>query len=117
MPLLIEAHRYLDEQLAGRINEMVFGADGTIATSEDGGAGRPLTIVTPTIRVIDEHTLAAEGVIPSSTTLSLPVKEVCLQYRNPTDSTDITPIFRYTFDPITKDTTNELKFSVLVEVK
>tara|TARA_R110002020_G_scaffold68435_6_gene179144 strand:- start:3634 stop:3987 length:354 start_codon:yes stop_codon:yes gene_type:complete len=117
MPLLIEAHRYLVEQLASRINEMVFGADGTIATSEDGGAGRPLTIVTPTIRVIDEHTLAAEGVIPSSTTLSLPVKEVCLQYRSPTDSTDITPIFRYTFDPITKDSTNELKFSVLVEVK
>ena len=117
MPLLIEAHRYLVEQLAGRINEMVFGADGTIATSEDGGAGRPLTIVTPTIRVIDEHTLSAEGIIPSSTTLILPIKEVCLQYRSPTDSTDITPIFRYTFDPITKDSTNELKFSVLVEVK
>jgi|TARA_R100000084_G_C4586008_1_gene116077 hypothetical protein len=117
MPLLIEAHRYLTEQLAGRINEMVFGADGTIATSEDGGAGRPLTIVTPTVRVIDEHTLSVEGVVPSSTELTLPIKEVCLQYRSPTDATDITPIFRYTFDPITKDTTNELKFSVLVEVK
>lgn len=117
MPLLIEAHRYLTEQLAGRINEMVFGADGTVATSEDGGAGRPLTTVTPVVRVLDEHTISVEGVIDSSVILTIPVKEVCLQYRNPTDSTDVTPIFRYTFDPITKDGANEIKFSVLVEVK
>lgn len=117
MPLLIEAHRYLTEQLAGRINEMVFGADGSIATSEDGGAGRPLTIVTPVVRVLDEHTISVEGVVDSTVILAIPIKEICLQYRNPSDTTDVTPIFRYTFDPITKDASNEVKFSVLVEVK
>tara|TARA_R110000751_G_scaffold240713_2_gene341308 strand:- start:528 stop:881 length:354 start_codon:yes stop_codon:yes gene_type:complete len=116
MPVLIEANRYLTEQLADRINEMVFGFGGSIATSEDGGAERPAMVVTPTVRVIDEHTISVEGRLTSATTFNTPIREVALQYRNPSDSTDVTPLFRYTFKPLTKSSSNELKFSVMVEV-
>ena len=117
MPILTEANRFLTEQLADRINEMVFGFDGSIATSEDGGAGRPAMTVIPTVRVLDEHTLSVEGRLTSLTTFNVPLREVVLQYQNPSDSTDVTPLFRYTFDPLTKSNTNELKFSILLEVK
>jgi len=116
MPILTEANRYLTEQLANRINEMVFGFGGSVATPEDGGAERPAVVVTPTVRVLDEHTLSVEGRLTISDTFSVPLREVVLQYRSPTDNTDITPLFRYTFKSIDKTSSNELKFSVIVEV-
>lgn len=117
MATLIEGNRFLTEQLADRINEMVFGFDGTVATAEDGGAGRPAVTVVPTVRIIDEHTISVEGRLTTSTSFNTPLREVVLQYQNPSDDTDITPLFRYTFDSINKSSGNELKFSVLLEVK
>ena len=117
MTVLVEAHRYVTDQLAGRINEMVFGFDGSIATSEDGGAGRPAAIISPTVRVLDEHTISVEGRLTNTTSFSTPLREVVLQYRNPSDSTDITPIFRYSFQSVEKGTGNEIKFSVIIEVR
>ena len=117
MPLLVETHRFLTETLADKINEMVFGFDGSPATSEDGGAGRPAHVVTPIVKVLDEHTIAVEGKIGTSVTFDNPLQEVILRYTNPSDSTDTMPIFRYTIQPVTKTSGNELKFSLLVEVK
>ena len=116
VPVLTEANRYLTEQLADRINEMVFGFDGSVATSEDGGAGRPAITVVPTVRVLDEHTLSVEGRLSNMVVFNIPLREVAIQYRNPSDTTDVTPLFRYTFRPFTKSGSNELKFSVIVEV-
>ena len=117
MTVLIEAHRYLTDQLADRINEMVFGFDGSVATSEDGGAGRPAAVISPTVRVLDEHTISVEGRLTSSTTFATPIREGVLQYRNPSDSTDVTPIFRYSFQSVEKTSSNEIKFSVIIEVR
>jgi hypothetical protein len=117
MPLLIESHRFLTETLANKINQMVFGFDGSPATSDDGGAGRPAVVVTPSVKVLDEHTISVEGKIGTSVTFENPLQEVVLQYTNPSDSTDILPIFRYTIQPVTKTSGNELKFSIIVEVK
>ena len=50
------------DTLKSRINEVVFGFDGTIATQEDGGIGSPAVVVaTPTVRVIDDNTLIVEA--------------------------------------------------------
>ena len=117
MATLIEGNRFLTEQLADRINEMVFGFDGTVATSEDGGAGRPAVTIVPTVRILDEHTISVEGRLTNVTTFSTPLREVVLQYQNPADDADVTPLFRYTFNSVNKSTSNELKFSVLLEVK
>jgi len=117
MPLLIETHRFLTETLANKINQMVFGFDGSPATSDDGGAGRPAHIVTPSVKVLDEHTISVEGRIDTSVTFDNTIQEVVLQYTNPSDSTDTLPIFRYTIQPVTKTSGNELNFSVLVEVR
>jgi hypothetical protein len=117
MPILIEAHRYLTETLAGKINQMVFGFDGSSSTSDDGGAGRPSVVVTPSVQVLDEHTISVEGKLDTSVSFTTPIREVVLQYKNPSDNTDILPIFRYTVQPVTKNSGNELKFSILVEVR
>mgnify|MGYP003112754035 FL=1 len=117
MPILIEAHRYLTETLAGKINQMVFGFDGSSSTSDDGGAGRPSVVVTPSVQVLDEHTISVEGKLDTTVAFTTPIREVVLQYKNPSDSTDILPIFRYTVQPVTKNSGNELKFSILVEVR
>lgn len=116
MPILSEGKRFLTETLAGRINEMVFGLDGSVATEEDGGAGRPAIVVTPTVRVIDDTTISVEGSLGTSTNLALNIKEVALQYRNPSDTTEVIPLYRYAFKPFSKTSRNEIKFSVLIEV-
>ena len=50
MPVLNHAKRFLVEQLAAKINQMVIGSDGTQATADDGGA-RTLAKIVPTVRV------------------------------------------------------------------
>ena len=116
MPLLTEGNRFLIDQLKYRINQVVFGFDGTLATSEDGGAGRPAFVATPTVRVVDDHSILVEAVVPLSSTFSVPLKEVTVQYQNPDDATDTTVLFRYTYRAVTKTQNNELRFAVIIEV-
>ena len=116
MPLLTEGNRFLIDTLKDRINQVVFGFDGTLATSEDGGAGRPAFVATPTVRVIDDHSLLVEAVVPLSSTFTVPLKEICVQYQNPSDATDTTVLFRYTHRAVTKTQNNELRFAAIVEV-
>ena len=49
--------RILIDTIASNINEVVFGFDGTPATSSDGSVGRPAVTVTPTITVLDTSTI------------------------------------------------------------
>lgn len=116
MPLLTEGNRFLIDQLKDRINQVVFGFDGTLATSEDGGAGRPAYVATPTVRVMDDHSILVEAVLPLTSAFDIPLKEVCVQYQNPNDPTDTTVLFRYTYRAVTKTQNNELRFAVIIEV-
>ena len=111
MPILSEGKRFLTETLANRINELVFGLDGSIATEGAGGAGRP-----PIVRVIDDTTISVEGSLGITTELALNIKEVALQYRNPNDTTEVIPLYRYSFQPFSKTSRNEIRFSILIEV-
>ena len=70
MPLLNEGTRFLIDTLKGRINEVVFGFDGTVATQEDGGISSPAVVVTPTVRVVDDNTLFVEAKLALDTTFT-----------------------------------------------
>ena len=116
MPLLNQGIRYMIDTLKSRINEVVFGFGGTLANQDDTGAAQPAVVVTPVVRVIDDNTLSVEAKLPLSTTFNVPLREVVIQYKNPTDATDVTALARYTYDSITKTTDNEIFFSAIIEV-
>jgi hypothetical protein len=92
--------RLLLDTLASNINEVILGFDGTPATADDGSAGRPAITLTPTVTIVD-------------TSFTEQIKEVYIQFR---DSTDFTPVGRYTITPISKSTANELKIQIAIEV-
>ena len=115
MPVLNHARRFLTEELAAKINEMVIGSDGTVASSDDGGA-RTLARVVPNVRVLDDQTILAEGIFGTTYSFTASdVQEVLLQYRNPTTN-EFIPIYRTDIKPITKTTQNEIRISVIIEV-
>jgi len=116
LPLLNEGTRFLIDTLKSRINEVVFGFDGTVATQEDGGIGSPAVVVTPTVRVIDDNTLIVEAKLALDTSFTRPLREVVIRFKNPSDSTDTTDIMRYTYNSVQKTSNNELQFSAIIEV-
>lgn len=116
MPVLNEGTRFLIDTLRARINEVVFGFDGTIATQQDGGIGKPAVVVTPNVRVIDDNTLSVEAKLSLDTTFTQPLREVVIRYKNPSDSSDTTDFCRYTYNSIEKTANNEIKFSAIIEV-
>jgi hypothetical protein len=109
MPLLTSGHRFVVDKLAAEITKVVFGFDGSVATSEDGGAGRPAMTVTPTVRIIDDNTISVEAKLTTIDAFSLPLREVCIR-------SDTTPLFRYTYDAVNKTSDTELYFSTIIEV-
>jgi len=104
------------DQLKARINEVVFGFGGNTARQDQTGASQPAVTVTPVVRVIDDHTLSVEAKLSLDATFTRPLKEVVIQYKNPSDSTDTTALFRYTYDAVNKTRNNEIRFSALIEV-
>ena len=110
MPLLTSGHRFVVDKLAEEITQVVFGFDGSIATSEDGGAGRPAITVTPTVRIIDDNTISVEAKLSTAEAYSLPLREVCIRSAT-------TPLFRYTFDAVDKTGNIELLFATTIEVE
>jgi hypothetical protein len=115
MPVLNHAKRFMVEQLAAKINQMVIGSDGTQATADDGGA-RALAKITPTVRVIDDQTILVEGRFGTTHAFdSATVQEVLLQHYDSTTSSFI-PIYRTDIRSITKSEQNELRISLIIEV-
>lgn len=104
------------DMLKSRINEVVFGFDGTVATQSDGGIGRPAITVTPSVRVLDDHSLLVEAQLSLDTAFTNPLKEVVIQYKNPDNAADTTSFFRYTYNSVNKTNNNELHFSTIIEV-
>jgi len=115
MPVLNHARRFLTEQLAAKINEMVIGSDGTQASADDGGA-RTLAKITPLVRVIDDQTILVEGRFGTTYNFNASdVQEIVLQYRDASDGSFI-PIYRTDIRSITKNTQNEIRITLLIEV-
>jgi len=117
MPILNQGNRFIIDTLKSRINQVVFGFGGTLASQDDTGAAQPAIVVTPTVRVLDDNSLSVEAKVPLSSNFDIPLKEVVIQYKNPSDATDTTALARYTYDSITKTNDNEIVFSAIIEVK
>mgnify|MGYP003653532836 FL=1 len=97
MPVSNHLRRLLLQTIADTINEVVIGFDGTPATSEDGSAGRPAVSLTPTVTIIDDTALLVEVKLDTTNTFTDKIREVYIQYR---DTSDFTPVARYTTKPI-----------------
>ena len=105
MPMLNAVKRRLVENLAGLVNELHIGSDGTVASSEDGGA-RTIARVSPTVTIIDDNSILIEGSFNTSHVFSTPIKEVYLQYKDPTTG-EFVPVYRADINPLTKNAQNQ----------
>lgn len=114
MPASDHMRRLVLDTIASNINEMTLGFDGTPSTTSDGAAGRPAVTITPTVTVIDDSTLLVEGTLGTQHSFSESLKEVYVQFRG---SDSFTPISRHVIAPVTKNSGNEMKIQVLIEVR
>jgi hypothetical protein len=113
MPVSDYMRRLLLDTIASNINEVILGFDGTPATTDDGAAGRPAISLTPSVTIVDDTSLLVEVKLPYDTSFADKIKEVYIQFR---DTTEYTPVARYTISPITKSNSNELKIQIAIEV-
>tara|TARA_R110002096_G_scaffold313005_1_gene507333 strand:+ start:156 stop:503 length:348 start_codon:yes stop_codon:yes gene_type:complete len=114
MPILNAVKRRLIETLAGLVNELHIGSDGTVASSEDGGV-RTLARISPTVTIIDDNSILVEGSFNTSHVYTTPIKEIYLQYKDPATS-EFVPIYRADIQPFTKNAQNEVRFSFILEL-
>ena len=105
--------RLLLDTLASNINEVILGFDGTPATSDDGAAGRPAITLVPSVTIVDETSLLVEATLPYTESFTDKIREVYIQFR---DTTEFTPVARYTINPVTKNNSNELVIQIAIEV-
>mgnify|MGYP003627825276 FL=1 len=114
MPILNSIKRRLIENLAGLVNELHIGSDGTVASSDDGGA-RTLARVSPTVTIIDDSSILVEGTFNTSHVYSSPIKEIYLQYKDPSTS-EFVPVYRADINGFSKTAQNEVRFSFILEL-
>jgi hypothetical protein len=114
MPMLNAVKRRLVETLAGLVNELHIGSDGTVASSEDGGA-RTLTKISPSVTIIDDNSILVEGSFNTSHVFATPIKEIYIQYKDPTTG-EFVPVYRANINPFTKNAQNEVRFSFIMEL-
>tara|TARA_R100000234_G_scaffold118633_2_gene99518 strand:+ start:129 stop:476 length:348 start_codon:yes stop_codon:yes gene_type:complete len=114
MPTSTRVKRLLIDTLAAKTFEMVFGFDGSFATPEDGGAGRPAVTITATATVIDDNALLLEGNLGAQFSYDEQFREVYVQIKE-TDGT-FTPVGRYAIRPFSKQNSNLMNVQVLLEV-
>ena len=113
MPILDSLKSALTDHLSTLVTRMTLGSSGGDASSRDGGAGPPQITVTPQVTKIDDRTIAVTANFDTQQTSSQSIKEVVLHGDTALD----TPSSRATFLPIDKNTTNEIKVDVLMEVR
>ena len=114
MPVSNHIRRLLVDTIAANINEMVIGYDGSPATKSDGAAGRPATVINPTVRVLSDTSLLVEGFLSAAESFDENIKEVFIQFRGALSSI---PIARHTIASFNKTTANEIRIQILIEVK
>ena len=113
MPVLDSLKAALTDHLSTLVTRMTLGSSGGDASSRDGGAGTPQITATPQVTKIDDRTVAISAIFDSQLTSSQSIKELAIHGDTVLD----TPAYRATFLPITKDSTNEIRVDVLMEVR
>ena len=113
MPVLDSLKSALTDHLSTLVTRMTLGSSGGDASSRDGGAGTPQITTTPQVTKIDDRTVVVTANFDSQLSSSQSLKEIALHGDTALD----TPAYRATFLPITKDSTNEVRVDVLLEVR
>ena len=113
MPILDSLKSALTDHLSTLVTRMTLGSSGGDASSRDGGAGTPQITVTPQVTKIDDRTIAVTASFDTQQTSSHAIKEVALHGDTVLD----TPAYRATFLPINKNSTNEIRVDILMEVR
>ena len=113
MPVLDSLKSALTDHLATLVTRMTLGSSGGDASSRDGGAGTPQITTIPQVSKIDDRTIAITANFDTQQTSSEAIKEVALHGDTALD----TPAYRATFLPVDKNTTNEIRVDVLMEVR
>ena len=113
MPVLDTLKSALTDHLSTLVTRMTLGSTGGDSSSKDGGAGNHQMTVTPNVRRIDDRTLSVSAIFDTQQSSSQSIKELVVHGDTALD----TPAYRATFMPITKDSTNEIKVDVLLEVR
>ena len=116
MVMLNESRRMIAEYFSTQINEMILGYDGSLPTTEDGGIGQQALTLVPTVTLVDDATLLVEATLTKAHIFTRNLQEVVIQHRD-TSTSKVTPLFRYTFAPLIKNASNEVKLSFIVEVR
>ena len=106
--------RLLIDTLAAKTFEMVFGFDGSFATADDGGAGRPAKTITPTVTVLDDTALLLEGNLGAQFSYDEELREIYVQIKE--DDGTFTPVGRYAIRPFSKQNSNLINIQVVIEV-
>ena len=114
MPIVNRARRLLIEHLADNINELVLGFDGSLASINDAGAGRPVVKLTPTVSVLSEGSILIQAKVGQQYAFDDTLKEVVVQHKA-ADGT-YTPIARFNCPKILKTDTNEFEIHIVMEV-
>jgi len=113
MPVLDPLKAALTDHLQTLIKNCTLGASGSKSSSRDSGAGNTQLSKNVVIQRVDDRTLSINAFFDSQQTSAQPLQEVVLHGTNALD----TPAFRTTFLPIQKNTTNEVRIDILMEVR
>jgi len=113
MPILDGIKAKLADHLQTLVSQMSLGTSGGQASRRDGGSGNVALSTTPTVQRVDDRTISANAIFTTEMISSADVKEVVLHGATPLDN----PAFRASFVPISKNTTNEIRVDVVMEVR
>jgi len=114
MPTLTRVKRLLVDTLATKTFEIVLGFDGSHATADDGGAGRPAVTLSTTTSVIDDNAILLEANLGAQYSYDEDLREVYVQIKE-SDGTFV-PVGRYVIRPFNKQNNNQTHIQVLIEV-
>tara|TARA_R110002110_G_scaffold35277_3_gene119304 strand:- start:3105 stop:3446 length:342 start_codon:yes stop_codon:yes gene_type:complete len=113
MPVLDGVKAELVAHLQTLITQMSLGTTGGEATSRDGGAGNVAFSVTPTVQRLDDRSISVSGLFDTQLISANQIKELVIHGATPLD----TPAYRASFLPISKNSTNEIRIDIVMEVR
>jgi len=113
MPVLDGIKAQLATHLQTLISKMSIGTTGGQASSRDGGVGNAAFTTTPIVQRIDDRTISISGTFDTSYISASDIKEVAVHGATALDS----PAYRTSFQPISKNATNEIRIDVVMEVR
>ena len=113
MPVLDPLKAALTDHLQTLIKKCALGSSGNVSSSRDGGAGNTKMTQNTTIQRVDDRTVSISSFFDSQLSSDEDLKEVVFHGSTALDI----PAFRATFQPIRKNTTNEVRIDILVEVR